>query len=135
MGNPLLVQLNEANKTACEVSSQLESYQPLLEVVCPQWTRTQLPQFQEDLQETESRLADAKKLLSPETIYPYYNQLAESGCQGTVRGVSWLVVSQALTGLLLLPALTIMTERFLDRWSRWAKQEERQRLRMELRRS
>merc|ERR1719188_260468 len=60
------------------------------------------------LQEVQTMLDEAKALLSPSNVYPYYHRAVHLiVCQSTVASLGWLTCFQAPLGLFCLPVLAV----------------------------
>jgi len=116
--NPALAHIDTAQRRISSCLQWVENYKAEVERACPQWQAWAMNQ---NLVAVEGSLNQSKALLLPANIYPYYHQTVHNiVCGSTVSGLGWLVIFQAMLGLICLPALactasclleSLMTER------------------------
>jgi hypothetical protein len=114
--NPLLDQLREVNQSASTLQSTVDRFGSQVSAQCTE----ALPAVQslaEALDAVHAPLDKVADLLSPSNVYPLYQKgIHEDACQTLVSGLGWLVLFQCVVGIVCLPALTCMADKFLDRW-------------------
>lgn len=103
------VALAKASVMAC--LQWVERYQWVVAESCPGWTSADMASA---LDAASGRLNETEALLSPAYVYPVYQAVVrESICGETLPALGWLVLLQALLGLVCLPVLSVLGSIFL----------------------
>mmetsp|Transcript_122175 Transcript_122175/g.304953 ORF Transcript_122175/g.304953 Transcript_122175/m.304953 type:complete len:455 (-) Transcript_122175:347-1711(-) len=114
--NPLLDQLHEANETALKLEKTVEKYGSTVATVCADAGPT-VKNISETLEAAHAPLNQVDFLLSPANVYPLYKEaIHDDACSTIISGFAWLVIIQYVVGIVCLPTLTCMAEKFMDRW-------------------
>jgi len=113
--NPLLSALAGAQSAVESSRGWVSNYQWVIQKSCPQWNSAAILA---DLDLASRRLVDSQTLLEPTGIYSLYCDASRVAvCDGALPTLGWLVLLQALLGLVCLPALTFTGSQFLQSFS------------------
>lgn len=114
--NPLLDQLHEANETTLRLQMAVNQFGGHVVDVCPD-AGLAVKNISATLEAVHAPLSQVDHLLSPAHVYPLYKMAVhEDACQTVVSGLAWLVLFQYVVGIVCLPTLTCMADKFLERW-------------------
>lgn len=116
--NPILDNLTLAGQQIQQVQQQFAIFGPLLQQQCPEWTEAS--NLSAALTLAANGINSTASLLAADRVFRYY-EVAVRGdlCQDGINGLGWLVVEQCVAGIICVPVLTAMADRYLVRWSRW----------------
>jgi len=113
--NPLTEALWQGSDSANATIAQLEK-----EVVRLECAPNATDLLARSAKSTRAPFDDLRRLLDPAHVYPLYEAAVHDfACTKVVSGLGWLSLSQLVVGVLCLPVLACMADRFFDRWVAW----------------
>lgn len=116
--NPILDNLTMLGDQVHEVQQEFDVLRPILELQCPSWHEG--TEVANALSAASQSINSTANLLAPDRIYKYYETGVRTDlCEVAINGLAWLVVLQSVAGIVCVPVLTFMADRYLSRWSRW----------------
>lgn len=120
--NPLLGYVDTAQSYANQIVHIYDQFKGLVDataISCPVLKEIDVS----DLALKASHLLGAsRKLLSAETIWPYYKEgVHDLACNHNLKDGGWFAVITILESFILFPICCISTHNFLTQWAKWKK--------------
>lgn len=116
---------NPVTEKLDDVTSQLDMLTQDAKVLgvaaqfCPDWPYSS--DLTTTLDKASGSISEARDRLSRNNVYPYYDVVVHNDvCGSVIVGLGWLVSDQVLVGLVLLPLLTLASDKYLHRRHLWA---------------
>jgi len=116
--NPIAAELQVALSYVKTLQKKIDTLAPLAAEYCSNWTGQQA--VTDELADVTQEIVGAEALMEYDRIHHYYSVAIESDACGTVIiGLGWLVLSQVIVGLCMLPLLTCASDDYLHRRILW----------------
>jgi len=116
--NPLLEDLKNASTTIDSVKTTVDQYAAAIERACPDWHSAK--NLTASIVLAQESVDMGQRLLSLGNIYQYYEEVVrKDACETAVIGLGWLILTQAIVGLVFLPWLITLALRYLKARRIW----------------